>query len=188
MGVTTSFPIISISTKKKNIHILISLSNPSLTISAFPLTPFSLNNPKHFLLCLTLMSSETQGQDESSTWILESIDIDPIVDVPKNDAPPQEESMVVKAPNEAALNRNGSNVRSRNNGFQQGQCIKMERLQSGAARGLKGLRFLDRTITGKEGDAWRSIEKRFTQHAVDGKLSKDKFGICVGTLSYLFPY
>ncbi|XP_019431277.1 PREDICTED: putative respiratory burst oxidase homolog protein H [Lupinus angustifolius] len=131
------------------------------------------------------MSSEKTTHDDSSQWILDSIDIDPIVvdHVPKNnnnsDVQTYQQSKVVKAPNGAAMIRNVSNVRSRN-GNSQGQCIKMERLQSGAARGLKGLRFLDRTVTGKEADAWKSIEKRFVQHAVDGKLSKEKFAICVG--------
>ncbi|CAL0302723.1 unnamed protein product [Lupinus luteus] len=131
------------------------------------------------------MSSEKTTHDDSSQWILDSIDIDPIVvdHVPKNnnnsDVQAYQQSKVVKAPNDAALNRNASNVRSRN-GNSQGHNIKMQRLQSGAARGLKGLRFLDRTVTGKEADAWKSIEKRFVQHAVDGRLSKEKFGICVG--------
>ncbi|XP_055960251.1 putative respiratory burst oxidase homolog protein H [Mercurialis annua] len=57
---------------------------------------------------------------------------------------------------------------------------RMERTASSAARGLNSLRFLDRTVTGKEGDAWRSIEKRFDQFAVDDRLSRDKFGICIG--------
>ncbi|TKY66041.1 putative respiratory burst oxidase-like protein H [Spatholobus suberectus] len=84
--------------------------------------------------------------------------------------------MVLKSPNEAAMN---NNVRSRN-GFQGNGGKKMVRMESGAGRGIKGLRFLDRTVTGKENDAWKSIEKRFAQHAVDGKLSKDKFGTCIG--------
>ncbi|OIV98637.1 hypothetical protein TanjilG_12760 [Lupinus angustifolius] len=131
------------------------------------------------------MSSEKPGHDDSSIWIPESIDIDPIVEDHvsrnnKNDGPPLEESMVVKVPSDAALNKSISNVRSRN-GTSQGHCIKMERLQSGAAdRGLKGLHFLDRTVAGKKGDAWKSIEKCFVQHAIDGKISKEKFGICVG--------
>nr|XP_043619174.1 putative respiratory burst oxidase homolog protein H [Erigeron canadensis] len=57
---------------------------------------------------------------------------------------------------------------------------KMGRTTSSAAKGLNSLRFLDRTVTGKEGDAWRAIERRFQQFAVDGKLPRDKFGICVG--------
>ncbi|GFP80331.1 putative respiratory burst oxidase homolog protein h [Phtheirospermum japonicum] len=56
----------------------------------------------------------------------------------------------------------------------------MGRLESSVTRGLKSLRFLDRTMTGKEEDAWRAIEKRFNQNAVDGKLFKDKFGVCIG--------
>ncbi|GAA0161326.1 oxidase [Lithospermum erythrorhizon] len=57
---------------------------------------------------------------------------------------------------------------------------KLGRLQSGATRGFNSLRFLDRIKTGKEEDAWHVVEKRFNEHAVDGKLHKDKFGICVG--------
>ncbi|KAK2360738.1 respiratory burst oxidase protein B [Trifolium repens] len=103
------------------------------------------------------MSTEKQGSDnESSPWILESIEIVPNnVEVSKKDEDNQS-MVIIASDNEAFLNNNG------------------------AARGLKGLRFLDRTVTGKEGDAWRSIEKRFTQNAVDGMLSKDKFGTCIG--------
>ncbi|XP_057436983.1 putative respiratory burst oxidase homolog protein H isoform X3 [Lotus japonicus] len=109
------------------------------------------------------MSSGKEGTDESSKWNLESIEIDPIGEVvPKPD----------HASNE------GSSVRSRN-GFQE-KGNKMVRLPSGAARGLKGLRFLDRTVTGIEDYAWRSIEMRFAKHAVEGKLSKDKFAACMG--------
>lgn len=116
------------------------------------------------------MSSEKQGTDESSTWILERIEIVPVVvEVSKKDEN-----------NETSID-NGSNVRHRNNNNpNNNNGSKMVRMQSGAARGLKGLRFLDRTVTGKEGDAWRSIEKRFTQHAVGGMLYKDKFGQCIG--------
>lgn len=57
---------------------------------------------------------------------------------------------------------------------------KIERTASAAARGLKSLRFLDRTTTGKETDAWRSIERRFYQFAVDDRLPRDKFGVCIG--------
>lgn len=57
---------------------------------------------------------------------------------------------------------------------------RVERTQSTAARGLQSLRFLDRTVTGRERDAWRSIENRFNQFSVDGKLPKEKFGVCIG--------
>ncbi|WJX81817.1 NAD(P)H oxidase (H2O2-forming) [Trifolium repens] len=130
------------------------------------------------------MSTEKQGSDnESSPWILESIEIVPNnVEVSKKDEDNQS-MVIIASDNEAFLNNNGNNMRSRNNNnnnnnHQNGN--KIMRMTSGAARGLKGLRFLDRTVTGKEGDAWRSIEKRFTQNAVDGMLSKDKFGTCIG--------
>jgi len=130
------------------------------------------------------MSSEKESKDESSTWILESIEIHPAQERPtKEDEPAPNASVVLKSPNEGVPT---NNVRSRN--ANQGNVgRKMVRIESGAARGLKGLRFLDRTVTGKEADAWRSIEKRFTQHAVDGKLPKDKFGTCMGTFtSFLY--
>ncbi|XP_010520317.1 PREDICTED: putative respiratory burst oxidase homolog protein H [Tarenaya hassleriana] len=57
---------------------------------------------------------------------------------------------------------------------------RVERTTSSAARGLQSLRFLDRTVTGRERDAWRSIENRFNQFAIDGKLPKEKFGVCIG--------
>ncbi|KAL8191661.1 hypothetical protein R6Q57_028392 [Mikania cordata] len=57
---------------------------------------------------------------------------------------------------------------------------RLERQRSGAARGLNGLRFLDRVMTGKEMDAWMAIEKRFQRFSVDGRLPREKFGICVG--------
>ncbi|XVF05604.1 hypothetical protein REPUB_Repub05bG0187100 [Reevesia pubescens] len=57
---------------------------------------------------------------------------------------------------------------------------RVQRTASSAAIGLQSLRFLDRTVTGKEMDAWKSTERRFNQFAVDGKLSKDKFGVCIG--------
>ncbi|PIA59476.1 hypothetical protein AQUCO_00400393v1 [Aquilegia coerulea] len=57
---------------------------------------------------------------------------------------------------------------------------QMGRTTSSASRGLMSLRFLDRTMTGREGDAWRPVEKRFNQYATNGKLSKDDFGRCIG--------
>lgn len=66
---------------------------------------------------------------------------------------------------------------------------RVERTTSSAARGLKSLRFLDRTVTGRERDSWRSIENRFNQFAVDGRLPKDKFGVCIGkTIIHPFFY
>ncbi|KAI3782389.1 hypothetical protein L2E82_12434 [Cichorium intybus] len=77
------------------------------------------------------------------------------------------------------LSRNSSKAKStRKKGG--GGAPNMGRTTSSAAKGLNSLRFLDRTVTGKEGDAWRAIDRRFMQFSVDGKLPRDKFGICVG--------
>lgn len=57
---------------------------------------------------------------------------------------------------------------------------RVERTTSSAARGLQSLRFLDRTVTGRERDSWRAIENRFNQLAIDGRLPKEKFGVCIG--------
>ncbi|XP_028784362.1 putative respiratory burst oxidase homolog protein H isoform X2 [Neltuma alba] len=133
------------------------------------------------------MSSEMERlrEEDSSQWALESIQIDPMADLPENEQ--AQRAMASERDNEAAPeaktigniddNDNGG-LRNRHVG--QGNCAKMGRLQSGASRGLKGLRFLDRTVTGKEQDAWNAIERRFSQNAVDGKLSRDKFGACIG--------
>ncbi|WOG95828.1 hypothetical protein DCAR_0415157 [Daucus carota subsp. sativus] len=51
---------------------------------------------------------------------------------------------------------------------------------SGALRGLNSVRFIDKKQVGKEGDGWHNVENRFHQMAVNGKLSREKFGVCVG--------
>ncbi|XP_059311428.1 putative respiratory burst oxidase homolog protein H isoform X2 [Lycium ferocissimum] len=62
---------------------------------------------------------------------------------------------------------------------------RMVRIESGAARGFKSLHFLDTTKC-KEGDAWKSVEKRFHQNAVNGILFRDKFGPSIGMESKEF--
>lgn len=47
-------------------------------------------------------------------------------------------------------------------------------------KGFNMLRFLEGSIAGKEEEAWKAIEKRFRQQAPDGKLTRDKFGACIG--------
>ncbi|KAF4354595.1 hypothetical protein F8388_009586 [Cannabis sativa] len=54
------------------------------------------------------------------------------------------------------------------------------KMTSVASKGLMGLRFLETTHSGKEKGSWSSIEKMFNQHSVDGKLSRDNFGLCIG--------
>ncbi|KAG2673645.1 hypothetical protein I3760_13G101300 [Carya illinoinensis] len=127
--------------------------------------------------------SEMVVGDNSSEWVLQSIEIDQMVDVPiddddDNDNDDETESIMSKSSNEILLKRSNRSERKRNG--VQGSVPRMGRMASGAARGLKSLRFLDRTITGKETDAWKSIERRFKQHAVDGRLSRDKFATCIG--------
>lgn len=50
--------------------------------------------------------------------------------------------------------------------------------KSGAFRGLKSVKFIDKKKINKDG--WKDAEHRFHQMAVNGKLKRDKFGICVG--------
>ncbi|XP_044506742.1 putative respiratory burst oxidase homolog protein H [Mangifera indica] len=125
--------------------------------------------------------------------MLESVEVDRMVDVPLNDnsgpgpgsGPTRSTSTRSKPPSSTSIKRNTSTAHRKSgllsSGGGGGNCPqKIDRSASAAARGLQSLRFLDRTTTGKENDAWRSIEKRFNQFAVQGKLPKDKFGICVG--------
>ncbi|XP_075490615.1 putative respiratory burst oxidase homolog protein H [Primulina tabacum] len=102
---------------------------------------------------------------DSVKWILEKIEIDDMADIPMDD----KSESVRNGANRSFLRRKTSNTKNRTG-----------RTESGASQGLKSLRFLDRTRTGKEEDAWKDIEKRFNQHAVYGRLLKDKFGVCIG--------
>ncbi|KAK9075794.1 hypothetical protein SSX86_004123 [Deinandra increscens subsp. villosa] len=107
---------------------------------------------------------------------LESVQIDPI------DAKTRVKDDGGRKPPTGSLSRTSSKAASirKKAPPSAGEAPKMGRTTSSAAKGLNSLRFLDRTVTGKEGDAWRLIEKRFNQFAVGGKLPKDKFGICLG--------
>ncbi|KAF4352075.1 respiratory burst oxidase homolog protein B [Cannabis sativa] len=58
------------------------------------------------------------------------------------------------------------------------QQQKIDRNKSGAARALKGLKFMTKNNVGNEG--WAQIETRFDKLAVDGVLSKSLFGQCIG--------
>lgn len=178
------------------------------------------------------------SEDNSRKWMLESIEIDGMADVPLN---AQSGTSISTCPNEAAftrdtstsntashsrnpstssglppnpgsltgLSRNSSTAaglsrntsispalprsasrvtsfrrlistaRKRSNGAPP-NIPRVQRTASSAAKGIQSLRFLDRTVTGKEMDAWKSTERRFNQFAVDGKLHRDKFGVCIG--------
>ncbi|XP_030447654.2 putative respiratory burst oxidase homolog protein H [Syzygium oleosum] len=120
----------------------------------------------------------------SSKWILEGIEVDDMVDAPFDSSSKsgvRNSSPTSKVSDEALFTWNLSSTR-KGNEFQgmASTASRMRRAESGAKRGLKSLRFLERTVTGKEVDAWKSVEKRFNQFAVDGRISKDKFGTCIG--------
>lgn len=98
------------------------------------------------------------------------------------DESPSEGNVAGRDANEASLDRNTSVARRRGSAPVPPPARRLDRM---ASRGLMSLRFLDRTMTGKEGDAWRAIERRFNQLAVDGRLSRDKFGACIGKSIYI---
>ncbi|KAL5982874.1 hypothetical protein ACLOJK_016952 [Asimina triloba] len=60
------------------------------------------------------------------------------------------------------------------------KLIRGQRTRYNIESGLNGLRFLDKTTAGKDIDAWDNVAKRFKQFAVDGRLSKENFGPCIG--------
>lgn len=64
---------------------------------------------------------------------------------------------------------------------------KVDRSKSGAARALKGLKFMTKNV-GTEG--WSEIEARFHELAVNGMLPKSRFGQCIGMWYFwlLFRY
>ncbi|XP_050110637.1 putative respiratory burst oxidase homolog protein H isoform X3 [Malus sylvestris] len=122
--------------------------------------------------------SKDDDQNDPNKWKLETIDIDPMVDIPlsNNDT----EGNVTKSSNDATLKRNNSSVRKRNGVQGNNHGSVGCRAEPGGKEGIKSLRFLDRTATGKEVDAWKQVEKRFNQYAVADRLSRDKFGACIG--------
>lgn len=125
-------------------------------------------------------NADEMAKGASGRWILESVAIDKMEDVPfKNDEQP---STVSRNTSQKSFARNASNVKNRNR-FPVPTVPKMERSQSSATKGLKTLRFIDRITTGKEGEAWRSVEKRFHQLATDWRLPRDKFGVCIGNFT-----
>ncbi|KAL1544170.1 NAD(P)H oxidase (H2O2-forming) [Salvia divinorum] len=110
-------------------------------------------------------------EDDSEKWVLEKILIDDMAGVAKEDGTKQISSSL-------SFNERSTSLRKRKAIPSSGPV--MERMESGAKRGLMSLRFLDRAKTGKEEDAWKAIEKHFHHNSVDGRLFKDKFGACIG--------
>lgn len=62
---------------------------------------------------------------------------------------------------------------------------RVDRAKSGAARALKGLKFMTKNV-GTEG--WSQVDKRFDDLAVDGKLPKTRFSQCIGMFSLFIVY
>ncbi|GAB4824330.1 hypothetical protein Ancab_007218 [Ancistrocladus abbreviatus] len=105
----------------------------------------------------------------SEKWMLDGVEIDRMTDVPINEDPPEKSDVRV------AFDRTTSSAKRRNGVVPQ---PRMGRIQSSAARGLRSLRFLDGA--GKDGDAWKPVEKRFNQNEVNGMLTREKFGAVIG--------
>ena len=122
-----------------------------------------------------------ESEGDSTKWMLQKVDMDNMEEVPIDGGGQERSSSALECQNgeKYCLDERGSGVMKRINGAQ-GNVPNLEKTKSGAARGLNSLRFLDRTRTGKEGDAWKPVQKRFKLHAVDGKLFRDKFGVCIG--------
>ncbi|AES82472.1 respiratory burst oxidase-like protein [Medicago truncatula] len=55
---------------------------------------------------------------------------------------------------------------------------RVDRAKSGAARALKGLKFMTKNVGTDRG--WSQVEKRFDELEVDGKLPKTRFSQCIG--------
>lgn len=94
-----------------------------------------------------------------------------------------------KATSKSAFGMLGSNFRSASRNVAKG-FNQRKAPQSGALKGLNSVRFIDKKQVGKEGKGWHDVENRFHQMAVDGKLSREKFGICVGKyyMNHLFNF
>lgn len=83
---------------------------------------------------------------------------------------------------ESSLRMTAAGSMKKRNGVAPG----LGRTKSGTARGFKGIRFLERSATGKEADAWKTIERRFDQNAEGERLYRDKFGACIGMFLQFF--
>ncbi|GAB2274289.1 hypothetical protein Dimus_009055 [Dionaea muscipula] len=117
-------------------------------------------------------------EEGSAKWMLDTIEVDRKADVPINEDLPPEKTACTNY--SGGTTSTSSPVKQRNaSAVQPCPVPKMGRLHSAAARGLNGLRFMD-GATCKEGDAWKPVEKRFNQNAVDGRLPRDKFGAVIG--------
>ncbi|KAL8146198.1 hypothetical protein AgCh_004080 [Apium graveolens] len=87
-------------------------------------------------------------------------------------------STLPKSTSKSTFNRLGGKFKASTKGLKGFGTRKAPRAKSGALRGLKSVRFIDKKKIGKDG--WKDAERRFNQMAVNGRLGREKFGICVG--------
>lgn len=124
-----------------------------------------------------------ESSGESEKVFFQGVKIDKMEnDTTNTGTPPLQNQMrpaLPKTTSKSTFGRLGSNFRSASRNVAKG-LNQRRGPQSGALRGLNSVRFIDKKHIGKEGDGWNAVETRFHQMAVDGKLSRDKFGICVG--------
>ncbi|KAK1373646.1 putative respiratory burst oxidase-like [Heracleum sosnowskyi] len=118
-----------------------------------------------------------RSSGEPENFNLQGVKIDKMDNDSTNMGAPQRPGLP-KAPSKSTFGRLGSNFRSASRNVTKG--VGQRRPQSGALKGLNSVRFIDKKQIGKEGKGWLHVESRFHQLAVDGKLSREKFGICVG--------
>lgn len=124
---------------------------------------------------------EKVTKDDSTKWILESIEVESMADVPIHYEKENITSPSTRQREENAISNPNAMISPKKRSGFLGNGPRIGRTGSSTKKGIKSLRFLDRTITGKEVDAWKSVEKRFHQFAFNGRLPRDKFGACVGT-------
>ncbi|KAG6771966.1 hypothetical protein POTOM_023361 [Populus tomentosa] len=62
---------------------------------------------------------------------------------------------------------------------------KLDRSKLSAQRGLKGLRFINKTTgtTSESNELWKRVESRFKLLAKDGLLAREDFGECIGMMN-----
>ncbi|KAH7423283.1 hypothetical protein KP509_12G047600 [Ceratopteris richardii] len=66
-------------------------------------------------------------------------------------------------------------------GAHAGRRKVMTRSKSGAQYALQGLQFISKATDNSKADAlWKAVESRFYQLSVDGLLSREDFGFCIG--------
>ncbi|XP_022943392.1 putative respiratory burst oxidase homolog protein H [Cucurbita moschata] len=114
-------------------------------------------------------SDEKKVKENPAECLLESIEIDHMV--------ADEKTSELRDLNQSDWKQSNCNGDMKKTAVETSQSfVGMRRRR----KGFNMLRFLEGSIAGKEEEAWKAIEKRFRQLAPDGKLSRDKFGACIG--------